>query len=57
MVARRDCQKVLLRRPFTGFGVWLARPADAFNRDSHRWAAARDPPSWQSAELRLVTPT
>jgi hypothetical protein len=43
MAARRDCQKVLLRRPFSGFAIWLAMPA--FNRDSERCAAARDPPS------------
>jgi hypothetical protein len=46
MVAKRDCQKVLLRRPFTGIAVvGVARRADAFKRGSERWAAARDPPS------------
>ena len=45
MVARRDCQKVLLRRPFTGFAGWLAWPANTHSRDSMRWTAARDPPS------------
>jgi hypothetical protein len=45
MVARRDCQKVLLRRPFTGLAVWLAWPANSYSRDSVRRARARDPPS------------
>jgi hypothetical protein len=44
MIARRDCQKVLLRRPFTGFAIRTARPANSCNRDAARWAAARDPP-------------
>jgi hypothetical protein len=44
MIARRDCQKVLLRRPFTGFAVWLAQPARSPSRHSERCAAARDPP-------------
>jgi hypothetical protein len=45
MFPRRDCQKVLLRRPFTGLALWLAGAVDTRNRDSERWAAARDPPS------------
>ena len=45
MVARRDCQKVLLCRPFTGFAVWLAWPANTQGHASIRRAAARDPPS------------
>ena len=59
MVARRDCQKVLLRRPFVGFAVWLAWPAITRSRDSVPWAGARDPAKLDSqpAESRLVTPT
>jgi hypothetical protein len=59
MVARRDCQKVLLRRPFTGIAAWLAWLANTHGRAPVRGAAARDPPEpdSRSAEPLLVTPT
>jgi hypothetical protein len=57
MVARRDCQKVLLGRPFTGFAA--ARFARSRSRQSERWAKARAPPALRvsRAECRYADMT